>query len=136
MAGTNNSISTLLTQFMRLENNALAILSQLNNATTSAGDSLVISQTDSSGTTQTYNVPTFGWFKAELNRIDNNTLALAGLGNGSAIIRMPDGSIKQIIAAEALSDPTPIQTVPNPQNFLIKNNWFFDSFLNPLLMVP
>lgn len=135
MAGTNNSISTLLTQFMRLENNALAILSQLNNATTSAGDSLVISQTDSSGTTQTYNVPTFGWFKAELNRIDNNTLALAGLGNGSAIIRMPDGSIKQIIAAEALSDPTPIQTVPNPQNFLIKNNWFFDSFLNPLLYV-
>ena len=32
MAGTHNSISTMLAQFMRLENNALSILSKLNEA--------------------------------------------------------------------------------------------------------
>ena len=135
MAGTNNSISTLLAQFLRLNNNALAILGSLNNATTSLGDSVVITQTNSDGTVSTFSVPSFGWFKAELNRLDNNTKALAGLGDTSAFLKMPDGTTKQIFAASATVDPPAIATMTTPATFQIKNNWFFESFLSPLLFV-
>lgn len=135
MAGTHNSISTMLAQFMRLENNALSILSKLNEATTSTADAVIISQTNSTGTNVNYSVPSFGYIKSELRRLDNNTQALAGLGENSAFLRMPDGTIKKVFASEALTDTQPITTVNTPKNFKIKNNWFFESFLNPLLYV-
>lgn len=135
MAGTNNSISTMLAQFMRLENNALAILAKLNEATTSTADAVIISQTNSSGEKVDYSVPSFGFIKSELRRLDNNTQALAGLGENSAFLRMPDGTVKRVFASEALTDTQSITSVNTPKNFKIKNNWFFESFLNPLLYV-
>lgn len=135
MAGTNNSISTLLAQFLRLENNALAILGKLNEATTTSADSVVIPQTNSQGGTDNYSVPSFGWYKAELHRLDNNIQALAGLGDASAFVKMPDGTVKKIFASDPTTDPDPIRTLVTPSTFKIKNNWFFESFLNPLLYV-
>lgn len=132
---TKNSITSLLEQFMRLEKNALEIVSKISEATTSNAETVTINVLDESGNNQPFLVPSFGFIKSEIGRIDKNVQQLAGLGDASTIIKMPDGTTKKIFEASILRDPKPLPSLQVPQSFKIKNNWFFESFLNPLLYV-
>lgn len=133
--GTSNSISSLLAQFMRLETNAMEILSKLSEATSSAAETITMNIVDDAGKTQQIKTPSFGFLKSEINRIDTNIQQLSGLGDSSAVIKLPDGSTKKIFQSSILRDPTTISSLPAPALFKIKNNWFFENFLNPLLFV-
>lgn len=133
--GTKNSITSLLEQFMRLEKNALEMVSKISEATTSNAESVPITVTDDAGLDTQFLIPSFGFIKKEISRIDNNILQLSGLGDSSTIIKLPDGTTKKIFEASILRDPSPIETMQVPQEFKIKNNWFFESFLNPLIYV-
>ena len=48
---------------------------------------------------------------------------------------MADGTVKQVFSASVLRDPGVVSSLNVPQNFKVKNNWFFESFLNPLLFI-
>lgn len=135
MAQTKNSISSLLEQFLRLETNALEIIAKMSQATTTSSDNVTINVTDDTGAVTPMLIPSFGFLKSEINRLDAGQQQLAGLGDASAVIKLPDGTTKQIIAVSILRDPSPIGTLTVPAEFKIKNNWFFESFLNPLLIV-
>lgn len=135
MSQTNNSISSLLAQFLRLENNSLEIISKLSEVATSSADSVTFNLTQSDGTTSQVQIPAFGFMNNKIDRVDNTVQNLAGLGDASTVIKLPDGTTKKIFAASIVKDPTPIPSLQVPQNFQIKNNWFFESFLNPLLYV-
>lgn len=135
MAGTQNSISSLLEQFLRLEKNALAIVAKLSEVVTSSNETVEIELTAEDGTTQTFMVPSFGYLNSKIDRVDNTTQSLAGLGDSSAVIRLPDGTTKKIFEASIIRDPEPISTLAVPAQFKVRNNWFFESFLNPLLYI-
>ena len=135
MSGTSNSISSLLAQFLRLQQNQLEIISKLSEATTSSADSVTATLLMDDGSKKTTMIPTFGAMKADITRHDNDIKALAGLGDSSAIIKMADGTVKQVFSASILRDPVAVSSLNVPKNFKVKNNWFFESFLNPLLFV-
>jgi hypothetical protein len=135
MSNTKNSFSSLIAQFLRLQKNSLEIINKLNDVTTSPKDSVEIEFLMDDNTSQNIQVPSYGFLKSEINRIDKNVLALLGLEDTTANIRKSDGTISKIYQANILKDPNPPGSLQVPSTFQARNNWFFESFLNPLLYV-
>lgn len=135
MAGTKNSISSLLAQFLRLQKNSLEIINKLSNTTTSKQDTVSVEFIDDNNQTSTVSIPSWGYILNEIKRIDSNVKALSGLDDGNANVRNADGSVSRIYQSVPLVDPIAPTNLQVPSNFKFRNNYFFESFLNPLLFV-
>ena len=132
---TQNSISSLVAQFLRLQKNALEIINGLNQVATSTNDTVEIQLLDEFGFPTTSSIPAYGYLRSQIQRLDSNIEALAGLGENFSTIRNPDGTYSQIYKVEPLRDPLPLSGLPVPSTFATKDNWFFESFLSPLLYI-
>lgn len=132
---TNNSLTQFLSQVLRIEKNSLEIIAKLAQVTSSDSSSIQISLSNDDGTTTTYSVPGIGYIESEIERIDKNFTSLIGQDGNDVIARMSDGSYKKIIQTSLFSEPNSIDSLLVPSTFKKKNNWFFESFLSPLLYV-
>ena len=132
---TQNSISSLVAQFLRLQKNALEIINGLNQVATSTNDNVEIQLLDEFGFPTTSSIPAYGYLRSQIQRLDSNIEALAGLGENFSTIRNPDGTYSQIYKVEPLRDPLPLVGLPVPSTFATKDNWFYESFLSPLLYI-
>lgn len=135
MAGTKNSISSLLAQFLRLQKNSLEIINKLSNATTSKEDTVSVEFIDDNNNASTISIPSWGYIINEIKRLDSNIKRLSGLEDGDANVRNSDGTVSRIYQAKPLLDPTAPANLQVPSNFKFRSNHFFESFLNPLLFV-
>ena len=132
---TNNSLTQFLTQLMRIQKNAMAVVGMLNDVTTSNAQSVYVQLEDATGATQSFEVPSIGYMESEISRIDKNFNSLIGANGTDVTVRMPDGSFKKIIQTTLFKEPAAIGQLLVPSTFKSKNNWFFENFLNPLLYV-
>jgi hypothetical protein len=137
MAGenTSNSFATILADFIRLQNNSLEQLQKVSQAVTTNADTITVTQTNADGTTTTFTVPSFGYLKSSIERIDKTISTMLGFDGSDAYIRMPDGTYKKIYQAKNIVDPSPVGQVSVPAKFIAENNWFFESLLTPALKV-
>jgi len=135
MSNTKNSFSSLIAQFLRLQKNSLEIINKLNDVTTSSKDSVEIEFLMDDNTSENIQVPSFGYLKTEINRLDQNIKALSGLDDNKANVRNPDGTVAKIYQSRTLTDPSSPTSLQIPSTFQARNNWFFESFLNPLLYI-
>jgi hypothetical protein len=135
MADTNNSLSSVLADFVRLQNNSLETLQQLQQATVSVSETVQISVKENDGTTSTYSIPSFGYLKSSIDRIDNTISKMLGFDGSDAFIRQPDGTYKKIYQAKTPVNPSPIGEVAVPSTFISENNWFFENLMSPALKV-
>ena len=135
MSGTQNSISSLVAQFLRLQKNALEIINGLNEVATSTNQSVQIEMLDEAGFPTNVSIPAYGYLSSQIQRLDKNIQALAGLGDNFSTIRNPDGTYSQIYKSQPLRDPKPFVNLQVPNTFLARDNWFFESFLSPLLYI-
>jgi hypothetical protein len=134
MAGTSNSFSTVLAEFIRLQNNALEIIAKQSQAVTTDADVITVTTQNTDGTTSTYTIPSFSGIKSSIQRIDNTLTSLMGF-DSDAYIRMPDGTFKRIIQTKTPVDPPRIGTVTVPSKFTAENNWFFENLMSPAMKV-
>lgn len=135
MKSSDNSLHDVLQELMRTHANSLEILAKFSEAFTSTTDSVSINLVDTTGQTTTYQIPSIGFLNSELKRLEENIKGLAGVDTGSATIRLEDGTYKRIMASASTKEPSRIGTVTIPNSFSRRNNWFFDSFINPMLVV-
>lgn len=135
MAETNNSFSTILADFIRLQNNALEIISKQSQAVTTDADVITVTTNNTDGTTATYTIPSFSGIKGAIKRIDETLTTLMGFDAADAYVRLPDGSFKRIYQSKTPVDPPRIGSVTVPAKFMAENNWFFESMLSPALKV-
>ena len=135
MAGTHNSISSLLAQFLRLQQNSLEIINSVNNAITSTQNTVSVELVDENNNTSTVSLPSWGYIINNINRLDSNIKSLSGLDNGNANVRNADGTVSRIYQFQPLVDPKAPGNLQVPSNFKFRSNYFFESFLNPLLFV-
>jgi hypothetical protein len=135
MAGTQNTISSLVAQFLRLQRNSLEIMNGLNEVAVSTNNTVSIEVLDEQGLPKTANIPSYGFLRGEIQRLDTNIKALGGIGDSSSTVRNADGTYSQIFKASPLKDPESLSNLTVPSTFGVKDNWFFDSFLSPLLYV-
>jgi len=135
MAGTQNSISSLVAQFLRLQKNSLEIINGLNEVAVSTNNTVSIEVLDEQGLPKNANIPSYGFLRGEIQRLDNNIKSLAGIGDTSATVRNPDGTYSQVFKYDILREPRPLTNLGVPSTFSVKDNWFFESFLSPLLYI-
>ena len=135
MKASDNSLHDVLQELMRTHANSLEILAKFSEAFTSTTDSVSVNLVDNSGVTTTYQIPSIGYLNSELKRLEENIKGLAGVDTGSATIRLEDGTYKRVMASSSTKEPNRIGTVTIPNSFSRRNNWFFDSFINPMLVV-
>lgn len=135
MSATQNSISSLVAQFLRLQKNSIEIINGLNEVATSTNDTVQIEMLDEAGLPTNASIPAYGFLRSQIQRLDSNIQSLAGLGDNFSTVRNPDGTFSQIYKSQPLRDPTPLINLQVPSTFSTRDNWFFESFLSPLLFI-
>jgi len=140
MSDTKNTISDLLTRLVVDVDNMNAFLLNLEKILESKSENVTISQTLEDGSTKEINVPSFGYLKSRIDNVNNNFETLISANDDVIGIKSANGDVRKfelkkvsklIQELEAVAD----SSVEIPTSFGIKNNWFFESFLNPLLFV-
>jgi hypothetical protein len=131
---SSNSVTQFLDTVLRVEQNSFEILSKLSDIVAGSAQTIQVSVENTDGSVSTYELPSIGYLKSEIQRVDKNFKLLSGI-EGEAIVRMADGSYKRIIEPRLFKEPTTIGTLAVPAKFYNKPNWFFENFLSPLLFV-
>lgn len=132
MDEVKNTLESLLADILRREKNSLEIIQKLQEITVSKNDKVVIEYQLPDGTLQEFEVMSLGYFQQKLTEVNNNLKNITGLGSRSANLKLPDGSIRTIFAAEIPVEPQPIKNLVKPLFFNKKNNKIVDLFMNPL----
>lgn len=132
----NNSISQLLEQFIELYNNSLSTFEKTNEAITTEKETVALDLYDpKNGAVKTIQIPSFGFLKREIERLNTNLETLSGNTGSTANVKLKDGSFRRVVTSK-LQGPAPsINALNTPTAFKTKVNEFFEDFLNPLLTV-
>jgi hypothetical protein len=131
----NNSISTLLPQLLRLFNNSLEGFEKVNEAITSSRESVTIDVQNEDGTVQRLTIPSFGFLKNSIDRLNQNFQTLSNVGGGDSSVRLSDGTFRKVVLAKLPSEASDITSLNSVNEFSVKPNWFFEELINPLLYV-
>ena len=132
----SNSLSYFLEQALILEKNSLETVAKVSDAVTSQKDTVTITLTDPNDPkkTITYSIPSFGYLKSEIERLDNSIKTISNLESGSGSrIQLSDGTYRKIVASKLDSEAPTITTTNNITNFNFKSNWLFEDMMNPYL---
>ena len=132
---TKYSLTTLLNDLLKLQNNGYQIITKLSDVVSSNADTVEIDVADSTGTIQKVYVPSFGSLKQQIVQLENNIKSISGIGDGDTSVQLSDGSFRKILVSTLQKEAQDINTLAAPLNFNTRENWFFESFLNPLLYV-
>ena len=140
MAETKNTISDLLSRLVVDVDNMNAFLYSLEKMLESQSENISINQKLDDGTIKTINVPSFGYLKGKIEDINSKFDTLISANDDVIGIKSSNGDVRKfqlkkvsklIQELESIKDTN----VSVPNSFGVKNNWFFESFLNPLLFV-
>lgn len=133
---TSNSFATVLAEFIRLQNNSLEQLQKVSQAVNTNSESISINQKNTDGTESNFSIPSFGYLKSNIDRIDKTITNLLGFDGSDANVRMPDGTFKKIYQSKNVKEPLAIGNILQPSKFVADNNWFFENLSSPSLKVP
>jgi hypothetical protein len=131
----NNSISTLLPELLRLFNNSLESFEKVNQAITSTRESVTINVQNADGTNSRVTIPSFGFLKNSVDRLETNINTITNVGGGSSSVRLSDGTFRKLVLAKLPTEAPDLTSINSVNEFRIKPNWFFEELINPLLYI-
>lgn len=132
---TKNSLTTLLSDLLRYQTNGYEIITTLSEVFSSNSDTVSLDLQDKEGVIKTIKIPSFGALSKKINRLESNIERLSSLNDSSASLRLSDGKFRKILVSRLKKEAADISAINAPTTFNAKENWFFESFLNPLLYV-
>jgi hypothetical protein len=140
MAGSKNTLSDLLSRLVIDVDNMNAFLYSLQNILESQSENVSISQTLNDGTKTIINVPSFGYMKGKIDALNSQFDTLISANDNVIGIKSSNGDVRKFELKKVSKLIQELEEIKStsftlPTTFGIKNNWFFESFLNPLLFV-
>ncbi len=137
---TQNSLQDVLKRLSVDIDNMNSFLYSLNNILISKSDNVDVSQTKDDGSQYTISVPSFGYMKGKIEDINNNFNTLINNNDDVIGIKSENGDVRKFELQKVSSLINELESIDQttfnvPTDFRVKNNWFFESFLNPLLFV-
>jgi len=131
----NNSISTLLPELLRLFNNSLESFEKVNQAITSNRESVTINIQNEDGTNSRVTIPSFGFLKNSVDRLQSNINTITNFSGGASSIRLADGTFRKLVLQKLPTEAPDLTSINTVNEFRIKPNWFFEELINPLLYI-
>ena len=131
----NNSIQTPLPELLRLFNNSLESFEKVNQAITSSRDSVTVNIQNQNGTNSRVTIPSFGYLKNSVDRLQTNINTITNLTGSDSSIRLADGTFRKLVLAKLPTEAADLTTMTSVNEFSVKPNWFFEELINPLLFV-
>ncbi len=131
----NNSIQTLLPELLRLFNNSLEGFEKVNQAITSSRDSVTVNIQNNDGTNSRITIPSFGFLKNSVDRLNTNINTITNFNDGNSSIRLADGTFRKLVLAKLPTEAQDLTSLNSINEFDVKPNWFFEELINPLLYV-
>jgi len=133
---SKNTLASVIDNLIKLQRNNSDILSKLSDVINSEADTVELKIEDiSNNSIKTVSIPSLGSLKKDVQRIDENIKQLTGLSGSDASIRLQDGTFRTVATTSLMKAASDIKNIKVPTSFQNKNNWFFESFLNPYLYV-
>ena len=130
-----NSLQTILPELLRLFNNSLESFEKVNEAITSSRKSVTINVQASDGTNSRVTIPSFGFLKNSIERLDSNIQTITNFTGGDSSIRLSDGTFRKLVLAKLPTEASDVTSMNSVNTFGVKPNWFFEELINPLLYV-
>lgn len=131
---TKNSLTTLLNDLLKLQNNGYQIITKLSEIVSSNSETVEI-PIPNGNRIESVTVPSFGSIKNQINRLENNIKSISGIGDVDLTVQLSDGTFRKVLVSKLQREAEDIKSINSPTKFATKENWFFESFLNPLLYV-
>lgn len=140
MSGTKNTISDLLSRLVVDVNNMNQFLYSLQKMLESKSENVQISQTLDDGSETSINIPSFGYLKGKIDDVNNKFDTLISANDDVIGIKSSTGDVRKFQLKKVSKLIQELEDIRNtsvaiPTSFGVRNNWFFESFLNPLLFV-
>ena len=131
-----SSFHTLAEQVITFNNNLIETLSKLNTLATSATSSVTVNITNQSGIVTQYSLPSFGFLKAEIDRLNNNINSIYNVdGSGAVIQTSSSNKYKKVVTVDLNREPNDVSGLNTVSSFISSKNWFFEGLMNPELSV-
>jgi hypothetical protein len=131
-----HSFSKVAEQIVTFNNNLVETLSKLNQLVNSTEQSLVINITDQSGIIRQFSLPSIGFLKSEIDRLNNNINAMYNIDGGGALIQPASSNkFKKVVTVDLNKEPNDISSLGNVTTFVSSKNWFFEEMMNPMISV-
>lgn len=120
--------------------NMNSFLFSLENILESKSENVNISQTKEDGSSFNITVPSFGYLKGKIEDINSRFDTLLSANSDILGIKSSNGDVRKFELKKTSQLIQDLENIQNssfevPTEFGVKNNWFFESFLNPLLFV-
>lgn len=134
MINQKNTFVSLAEQLALLNKNSIEITTKLNDVVSSRNSVVNVTLMNSDGTTSSYQFPTVGQLKNEIDIANRNIRKLAGLADSTAYVS--DGTTMRRVYVDDLNrEPEPIDNLNLVTRFMPVNNSFFESLSNPMLTI-
>jgi hypothetical protein len=134
MINQKNTFVSLAEQIALLNKNSVEVITKLNDVVTNRNSVVNVSLLNTDGTVSSYQFPTVGQLKSEIDIANRNIKKLAGLADSTAYVS--DGKTMRRIYVDDLNrEPEPISSLNGITKFSPTNNSFFESLSNPMLTV-
>jgi len=131
-----SSYHTVAEQVISFNNNLIDTLSKINDLAVSTEASVTVNVTDSSGISKQFVLPSFGFLKSEIDRLNNNINSIYNVDNTGAVIQTSSSNkYKKIVTVDLNREPNDISQLQVLNSFKSSKNWFFEGLMNPELSV-
>jgi len=135
-----HTLSDVLKRLVVDIENMNSFLYSLQNILESKSENVNVNQTKNDGSIYSINVPSFGYLKGKIEDIDTRFETLLSTNSDVIGIKSANGEVRKFELKKTSQLLQELESVQNlaltlPTEFGVKNNWFFESFLNPLLYV-
>lgn len=135
-----HTLSALLAELGVDISNMQEFLNKLSQILSTSSDTVTITQKLQDGTSVQHLVPSFGYLSGKIDNIESKFNSLLSANSNEIGVRDENGVLKKFELKDVstlVSELNQISTISlsAPNQFGYKANWFFESFLNPLIFV-
>lgn len=131
-----SSYQNVAEQVITFNNNVVDLLSKINQLISSTDSSITFNILDSSGISRQFSLPSFGYLKSEIDRLNNNINSIYSINEAGALIQPANGTkFKKVVTVDLNREPNDVSKLNNITSFYAEKNWIFDGLLNPALFI-
>lgn len=131
----NTSHNKVAEQIINYNSNMVEMIDKINQIVTSTDPSIILNITDLNGVIKQINIPSVGYLKSEIDKLNSNIKSIYNLDNSAGSLISSGNTFKKVVSVDLNKEPNDITSLSTLNNFTISKNCFFDSLLNPQLFI-